>query len=115
MAKLAEYFVSMTPKAFATIMVRILGVWLLLEAFFGLVSVWLLYCDITGSAGVHRRYYDGGQQIADGGLHFLLHTTYYTASQFAPSLVSIGIRVVFGVVLVLASKPMARFFSRGVE
>ncbi len=45
--KVAECFDLMTPKAFATIICRILGVWLVLEAIFGLVSVCLLYREVV--------------------------------------------------------------------
>jgi len=106
----------MTPRTVATIGLRLLAFWLFLEAFFSLVSVFFLHREIMeGRPGVHRRYYDGGQQIADGGLHFYLHNSYYVASQFAPALVGVGLRFATGLVLLIAARPVAGIISRGVE
>src|ERR1700677_3938346 len=106
----------MTPRTVATIGLRILAIWVLLEALFGFVSIIFLHREMmAGFPGIHRRYYDGGQHIADGGLYFYLHDTYYIASQFAPFLVGVGLRLAAGLILLLASKGIARIVSRRLE
>ncbi|MDQ3621294.1 MAG: hypothetical protein M3463_02235 [Verrucomicrobiota bacterium] len=67
------------------------------------------------SPGIHRRYYDDRQEISAPKPDFYLLDTYYAVSRFAPGFTGIALRLVAGMVLLLASKPLARLISRKLD
>jgi hypothetical protein len=106
----------MTPKAFAIIGLRILGLWLLLEACFAFIGLLFVQSGFMfGMLGVHRRIYDGGAQIATGGLDLYFHDLYYLMTHFSFAFVDVALRFVSGLVLMIASKPIAGVLSRKID
>jgi len=103
----------MSPKAAAAIGLRIIGVWLLLEAIFGLMSVFLIQPEFLGLLGMHRRWYDGNTTIT--APNFYLHDTYYVVSHFGWSFAGIVIHFAIGLVLLFASKPIGRLLARKLD
>lgn len=102
----------MTPRAAAAVGLRVIGVWLLLEAAFGAFSVHRAM--MSGMPGVHRRFYDG-MTVAASTADLYLHDAYYVVSHFAPGVVDVGLRLAAGLLLLFASKPLARLVSRKLD
>ena len=106
----------MSPRAFSAVILRLIGMWFLIEAAFGLVGIFFFHRALmTGAAGVHRRWYDGAPQPLAYPADTYLHDTYYVVSQFAPDLVGTGLRLTAGLVLLLGSRPLARLLSRNLD
>lgn len=106
----------MTPRAFAAVGLRLIGVWFLLEAAFGSFSMFLMHRELmAGMPGVHRRYYGSEQEVAMPKPDFYLHDSYYVVSRFAPGFTGIGLRLAAGVILLFASRPLARLISRKLD
>ena len=106
----------MSSRAFAAVGLRILGLWFILDAGIGLVSV--IFMDhqlMAGMPGVHRRFYQGSPPISMTGLDFYLNDWYYVISHFSPASIGTGLRLAAGLTLLFASKPIARLVARSTE
>jgi hypothetical protein len=106
---------AVTPKVVATIGLRIAGVWMILESFCVTVAMpfasgYLPYMAL----GMHRRWYDGGNATAATS-DFYFHDVYYMFAHSVPGLPAVAIRFVVGLVLIFASKPLARLVARNLD
>ncbi len=106
----------MSSRAFAVIVLRLIGVWFLFEALFGLVRVLFFHQELmAGMAGVHRRWYSGSSQSLAFTPDLSLQDAYYVVSHFAPGLVDASLRLIAGGVLMFCSRPLARLLARNVD
>lgn len=105
----------MTPRALATVLVRVLGVWLSIEALFRLGEL-LVWASST------RRVSDGTGwtsyppiDVTVGASELYLHDTYYVISHaalsFVPSLLKLGL----GILFIWGAHRIARLICSGVD
>ena len=105
----------MTPKAFATILSRVLGLWFVVDAVFRLSDILFWRWSMRGveqAAG-----WTSYPSLADvtSASETYLHDTYYVISNWSASLVSPGIKLLLGLVLLFAAHRVARLLCAGVE
>jgi hypothetical protein len=107
----------MNPRVFATIGLRLIGFWLILESFLYAFSSFYRPFSSFGSLplGVHRRSYDGGNAISIDLANVSLHDAYYVIYQYAPWLMGSITGFCAGGLLMFLSRPLARIFVRNLD
>ncbi len=105
----------MIPKSLSAIVLRLLGVWFLFDAFFSLLQLFLFQQELAGLAGVHRRWYESPPPVVTSGPDVYLHDTYYVLSHYSPGTVLMGLKLFLGILLLLWSKPLGRLLARGLD
>src|ERR1700679_2711771 len=104
----------MTPKTLAAIGLRIIGLWLVVEAVIGVLSLFLINSDlVAGMPGVHRRLYV--PDVTSSFSELYLHDSYYVILHLASSVAVPGFRFIAGLVLIFASKPVGRIVSHKLD
>jgi heme/copper-type cytochrome/quinol oxidase subunit 1 len=102
----------MTPRAFATILVRVLGVWLSIEALFrfGDLVTWVSSIPRAEDTAGWTNY----PPIA-GQSDLYLHDTYYVISHPAVSFIPPALKLILGVAFIFAAHRIARLLCSGVD
>jgi heme/copper-type cytochrome/quinol oxidase subunit 1 len=105
----------MTAKSLSTVLLRVLGLWLILDAFFRiselLVSGWMGR-GASASAG-WTSYPPLASPVSTSDLY--LNDTYYVISHLSPTFVSPGLKLLVGLLLFFAARRFARILSSGLE
>jgi hypothetical protein len=96
----------MTARTLAAVGLRFIGACLVLRALFGLVCHFFLV-HRAAMLGQHTRWFDGG--LVQTAVDANLHDTYYVISHF--TLTGASARLLIGLVLLLATKPIARLIT----
>ena len=105
----------MTPRAFASVLVRVLGIWLSIDALFRLGELLVWAASTRQAAGTTGWTSYPPLETAVSTSELYLHDTYYVISQAAVSFVPPVIKLVLGIVFVLAAHRIARLVCSGVE
>jgi heme/copper-type cytochrome/quinol oxidase subunit 1 len=105
----------MTPRAFATILVRILGVWLSIEALsrLGELVVWASNVRRGPDATGWTSYPPIETTVGTSELY--LHDTYYVISHATVSFVPAALKLLLGVVSIVAARRVARLVCSGID
>lgn len=105
----------MTPRAFAAVLVRLLGVWLSIEALFRLGELLVWASSTRQGPGTTGWTSYPPIETTVGASEIYLHDTYYVISHAAVSFVPPVLKLFLGVVFVFAARRIARLVCSGVE
>jgi hypothetical protein len=103
----------MTPKAFASILLRVLGLWFAFDALFRIVEILVSIWPMRGGpAATGWTTYPPLETTAS---ELYLHDTYYVISNGYAWFVAPGLKLLIGLVLLLGARWFARLLCAGVD
>jgi hypothetical protein len=100
----------MKPSVVATIGLRIIAIWLLLQALFGSITLVMMHhAVLRGYPGIHARWYSGpaAARVPEGSFP----DSGYLHSWFASTAASAGGRLLVGMGLLFGSRPIGRMVA----
>jgi heme/copper-type cytochrome/quinol oxidase subunit 1 len=105
----------MAPKAFATILLRVLGLWLAVDALSQfsefLFAAWRVRRSLQSSGWTSYPPLGDITSTSESSLH----DTYYVIAHSSVSLVSPSFKLLLGLILLFAAHRVARLLCAGVE
>src|SRR5918997_1094729 len=105
----------MTPRATAAVLLRVVGLWLIIQSALDGFNVVLAHrAGMAGSPSTNWTSYDP-TSTQSTTTDFYLHDTYYVFAHSPPAVIRCGLCLAFGLVLIFASKPLARLVAHNVE
>ena len=100
----------MTPRTLATVLLRILAIWIILESVLSALDLFIGSWNSTRGSGWTS--YPMAPQM-DASIY--LHDSYYVVAGNIYSMIPLGARCIIGALLLWRSGPLARLLTRDVQ
>ena len=102
----------MTPRAFATILCRFLGLWLIFDAAFRIADLLMRTSNMRAPYSGWTSYPPSAPSTA---IEFYFHDTYYVIGHFSVPDLFPSLKLLLGLILLLAARRIARCLCSGAE
>lgn len=100
----------MTPRTLATVLLRILAIWIILESVLSALDVFIGAWNVTRGSG-----WSSYPMTSNIDATMVLNDSYYVVAGNFYSVMMLGARCIIGALLLWRSGPLARLLTRDVQ